>query len=135
MSKIPQVTAQAEVDKWLEAKKITGKKLDSLKDNVEALVDGIEDGSLVLREDMHFVLKLKFPLTNSDGKETLTELVFKPRLTIKEVNARMKGVKPSDADARVIRYVGALTDQPSAVLENLDTGDNAMAQQFASFFL
>ncbi len=134
--KIPLETAQAEVQSWLDYKKVSDQKQKNLKENTDIMAHAIVDGRLVLRaEDMHFVHALSFAVKNASGKETVSELVYKPRLTVKDVNDRMKGVKPADGDARIVRLVGAITGQPSAVLENLDTEDNSLAQQFASFFL
>ena len=132
--KIPLKTAQAEVESWLDFKKVKSQKRENLQDNIDNMVDNIVDGSLILREDMHFVQTLLFPM-KYEGKETLKELVYKPRLQLREINVKMKGVKPTDADGRIVGYTRALTDQPAAVITNLDTEDNTLAQHITGFFL
>ena len=133
--KIPLETAELEVEKWLDHKRVKPKKRENLKENIEVIVDNICDGSLVLRDDYHFVQTLSFPVKNAAGEEKVKELIYKPRLMVRDINAKMKGVKANDPDGRVVSYIAALTDQPAGVISNLDTEDNSLAQQFASFFL
>ena len=93
------------------------------------------DGTLVVEKDFKLTHTLVFPITNSDGKETVAKLTYKPRLMVRDINVKMKGIKAGDNDGRVVGYVAALTDQPSGVLTSLDTEDNGLAQAIAMFFL
>lgn len=136
MSKIPLKTAQAEVDKWLDFKKVKTQKRENNKEQIELIVDAVCDGTLVLDEKtLVFTHKLLFPLGNSDNEGTIKELTYKPRLMVRDINAKMKGVKANDPDGRIVSYVSALTDQPSGIIASLDTEDNSLAQQIVSFFL
>jgi hypothetical protein len=47
----------------------------------------------------------------------------------------MNGVKPSDAEGRLLGYIAALTGQARAILEELDTADKKIAMSIAIFFL
>lgn len=132
--KIPLSTAEAEIEKWLDFKKVKERKRENLKENIDYMIDSICDGSLILRDDMHLVQKLSFPM-KADDKDSITELVYKPRLQLREINVKMKGLKPTDADGRIVGYTRALTDQPAAVITNLDTEDNTLAQHITGFFL
>ena len=62
-------------------------------------------------------------------------LVFKPRLTVGQINAKMKGVKASDVDGRLVGYIAALTAQNTGVIAKLDAEDNKVAQSIVMFFL
>ena len=133
--KVTRKVAELEVNKWLDHKKVKDKKRENLQDQIDIMVDSIIDGSLVLDQDFKFTHQLSFPIENSNGETTVKSLTYKPRLSVKEINSRMKGIKANDPDARVVGYIAALTDQPRAVLTDLDTEDNAVAQAFATFFL
>lgn len=135
MDKITEEVARREVGKWLDYKKVKDKKRENLEAQIDVIVDNIVDGTLVLDSDHKFTHTLSFPLTNAKGEVTLKSVTYKPRLTVKEINSKMSGIKASDADGRVIGYIAALTDQPSAIIANMDTEDNSLAQAFATFFL
>ena len=133
--KVTRKVAELEVTKWLDHKKVKDRKRENLQDQIDIMVGAIIDGSLVLDQDCKFTHQLSFPIENAKGEVTVRSLTYKPRLSVIEINAKMKGVKPTDADARVVGYISALTGQPSAVLTSLDTEDNSLAQAFATFFL
>ena len=136
MAKIPLETAQAEVDKWLDFKKVKDQKRENNKEQIELIVDAICEGTLVLDEKtLVFTHKLSFPLGSSDKEGTIKELTYKPRLMVRDINAKMKGVKAGDSDGRIVGYIAALTDQPSGIITSLDTEDNSLAQQIVAFFL
>ena len=133
--KVTRKVAESEVNKWLDYKKVKDKKRENLQDQIDVMVDAIIDGSLVLDQDFKFTHTLSFPIENAKGEVSIRSLTYKPRLSVKEINSRMKGVKANDADARVVGYIAALTDQPAAVLTSLETEDNSLSQAFATFFL
>ena len=133
--KINLKTAEAEIKKWLDYKKVSPKKRESLQDNIDNMVDCIVDGTLVLQDDMKLLHTLSFPLENDKGEVTVKELIYKPRLQVRDINVKMKGLKPTDADGRIIGYTRALTDQPAEVIKSLDTEDNTLAQHITGFFL
>jgi len=134
MSKIPLEVAQVEIEKWLDFKKVKTQKRENNKEQLELITDAICDGTLVL-DDKTFVFthKLLFPLGSGDS-EKIKELTYKPRLMVRDINAKMKGVKANDPDGRIVSYIAALTDQPSGIITSLDTEDNSLAQQIVQFF-
>ena len=135
MSKIALDVAKADIDKWLNYKKVKPGKRESYSDNIEKMIEAVQDGTMIVEKDHKLKYKLAFPLKNSDKEETVTHLTFVPRLTVREITARMKGIKSGDADARVMGYVAALTNTPAGVLGDLDTEDNSICQAIATFFL
>ena len=134
--KVTPEVAKKEVDSWLDYKKVKPKKRENLDAQIEVFVDAIVAGTLVL-DHQNFVFKhtLSFPLENSKGDITVTSVNYKPRLSVKQINAKMKGIKPTDADARVLGYIAALTDEATEVLTRFDSEDSSIAQAFATFFL
>lgn len=131
--KVPLKVAKKEMDNWLDHKKVKSKKRDDFAEHIETIVEGICDGTLTLDpKTFEFTHKLSFPL-GDDGN--ITELKYRSRMMVEEINSRMKGIKANDVDGRIVRYIAALTEQPSAVVSKLDTEDNSLAQAFVQFFL
>ena len=131
--KVSLDVARQEMDKWLDYKKVKAKKRESFSEHIDTIVEGIVDGSLSLDDKtMVFTHTLSFPV-GKDGN--ITELTYRPRLMVQEINAGMKGVKANDVDGRIVRYIAVLTEKPSAIISNLDTEDNSVAQAFVQFFL
>ena len=132
---ISKDVAIKEVDRWLDYKRIKPRKRENLSDNIEAMVDAVMDGTLVLEKNYDWTHNLTFPLENDKGEVTVDKLSYKSRIMVRDINSRMKGIKAGDGDARVIGYVSALTGEPAGVLNTLDTEDQAIFLHIATFFL
>lgn len=132
MSKINKEMAVADVNKWLDAKKISQSKRELQKDSIDSLVDAITEGWLMLNADTAFVMKLKFPL---DGEDPLEELTFKTRVRTEQIKNHLKGVKATDIDGRLLAYGAALTSQSSTLINKLDTEDQSLVQSISVFFM
>lgn len=127
---IPRDKAVEELEKWLEAKKISGNKRRSNEDMEEELVDAIEDGYLILNDDNTWTQKLKFPIDNAN----VSELKHAFRINIGVLNTKLRGTKIDDIAKRVQIYVSVLTDQPNAIIGSLDTVDYSIASTIATYF-
>lgn len=135
MSVVAREVAEQEVNKWLNFKQISPSKRSAKQDAINALIENIEDGDLVLKEegeDLFLVQTLKLP---TKGELPLTELRYRSRLDIGKLNNRLKQIKGLDPFASVVAYVAALTDQNSAVIQTLDTEDYSISQNIALFFM
>lgn len=125
--------AQQEIDKWLDFKKVSPKKRETNKDSIEALVDAIIEGTLVLKDETKVLVHtLRFP---TEGEDPIKVLEYKPRLKMDAVHAHLNSVKSSDADGRVAAYIAALTTKSKTVVKAMDTEDYSIAQSIAIFFL
>lgn len=125
-------TAQQDIQKWLDFKKVSEKKRENLNDSIEAITNAICEDKLILTESNEFVQKLSFPV----GEEKIIDsLKYKPRITIGNIQDNMKNVKPGDSDGRISAYIAALTGQPTAVIKKMDSEDYSVAQAIAIFFL
>lgn len=132
MDKITREVAEAEVNSWLDYKKIGQEKRETYKKNIDNMVEAIMDGWLMLQEDKTFKHLLKFEV----GEEKkVTELSYTPRITVSKINTAMKGVPSNDGDARILAYAHALTGTAKGILSKLDTEDYNISQAIVLFFL
>lgn len=129
MSKVSQEVAEREVNEWLDFKRIKTSRRKDLEDQIEGLVNLVMEGDMVILEDKTIELALGQPL---DSKSKLT---FKPRLSLREVQPRLREVKPGDADGRLMAYICALTGESMGVLGLMDTVDYTACTNIAVFFL
>lgn len=134
MQKVTIETAIADVNKWLDYKKISEKKRLVQKDQIDTLVDAVVEGNLILNEDNSWKQILKFPL-EGEGNLALKELTFKPRIGVSEAQIQLQKFKSSDADGRVMAYVLALTRTATELIKKLDTEDYSVCQGIAIFFI
>lgn len=130
---IDESVAQEEVNAWLDHKRIKPRKRKANEDAIAELVDGVVYGQLTINQETFVITQhLEFPI----GDEVKTsELEFKPRVRVADVNSKLKAVKAGDVDARLLAYASALTGKPVALLAKMDTIDNTLAQNIAVFFL
>jgi hypothetical protein len=124
--------AQAEVEKWLNYKKVSPGKREKQKAQIDVLVDSFAEGSLVLNEDFSITHNLKFPIGENDS---IKELKYKPRISQGEVHVYLQKFKNDDVDGRVLAFVLALTKQPQEFIKRLDTEDSTISQGIAIFFI
>jgi len=136
MAKVDREVAQDCVDAWLEARRIKPKKREEKKESIEAIIDAVEDGVIMIDPDTNEITQmLDFPVQNSDGVVTVKELVYKPRLTVLERDKGIKGVKADDGFGLVHGYISAMTDTPKQVLKSLDMQDYNVCQNLATLFM
>ena len=125
-------TARVEVEKWLDFKRVRESKREANKETIDALVEAVSEGQLVVNEDHSLTHTLDVP---TGGETALTSLTYKPRLTVQDTHSKMKGVKANDVDGRIIALVSALCGKPASLEGKLDTSDYSISQNVALFFL
>ena len=128
---ISKEVAQNEVNRWLDSKRIGGKKRIAYEKTIEELVSYVEDGTLILNENNTWVHKLLFPI---ESEKTTSELVYKNRLNVDEVTNGLKGADGSPQDM-VKCYVSLLTGKVKGIINKLDTQDYSVCQSISVFFL
>ena len=125
--------ATDEITKWLDSKGVRAKKRKENEDSIEELIESVEEGYLIVDDETNeLVLELATPL-GSEGQ--IKEFRFKPRLTVGEVHPFLKKLKVGDNDGRLLAYAQALTGQPAAVINSMDTGDQGLIVTITLFFL
>ena len=135
MAIVNKKMAQDEVSKWLDIRRTKEGKREDMADSIEDLEGYFEEGILTLSEDGKLTQKLEDPLKNAEGTVTLKELVFVPRIRLKDVNSNMSGVKSTDGDGRLLGYASALTGVNRRIIENIDYDDWKISQTIITFFL
>lgn len=125
-------SATAEVEKWLDHKKVSAEKRAGHKDAIDILIDGLVTGVLCMTDDFHFIQKLTHPLGE---KGMITELKFRPRIKVGDIQKLLTANKAGgDPHVAVSCYIAALTNQPIAVIRALDTEDYHIGQRLSLFF-
>lgn len=135
MNKIAKEVAVQEVNDWMDFKKIKDNKRAESAQQIEELVTAIENGIITIDENKNIIHTLEFPITNNAGEQTVTKLTYKPRLNVKQLNDKLKVVKGTDVDARIMAYATALTSEMAAIIGNLDTEDYRITSSIVMFFL
>jgi hypothetical protein len=133
---IPKEIAEVEVKGWLDFKKVKESKRADNKKNIEELVNGVAEGSFIIdSETKQIKYKLMFPVKNDKGVETVTELIFEPRVIAKKISDAIRGVNSEDTFGFFNGYAQALTGQPKNVIAQLDSEDYNMIRNILVFFM
>jgi hypothetical protein len=133
--KVSAEVARQEVEKWLGTQRILPKKREALAAQIDTIVEHLMYGSMHFNEDGELTYVLAEPIKSDDGSVVLSELKFKKRIRVAELQAQTKNVAPEDADGRVIAYLAALTGVPKGLFPKLDISDYSVAQSITLFFV
>jgi hypothetical protein len=135
MTTISQDVASKEIQRWLDAKKVSASKRTAMADSIDALVNAVQDGNLIVSDDGTELTQI---LNYEVGSENpLKQLKFKLRISVDELHKRMVGsqVKSTDTDGRLRAYASALTGQSYVNIGNLDSSDYSITTTVVTFFL
>lgn len=124
---ISKEVAQADVERWLDFKKVRASKREKLSSQIDKLVEYVEDGIASIDENCVITQELTHPL------EQVSKLTFKPRITVGELALYTKSAGTIEEQMACI--VQALTSQAKGVINNLDSEDLAFGNIVALFFL
>lgn len=135
MAKVARIVATEDFERWLQYKKINDRVRQENIQFEEKIIDAIEDGILIINDDLKMEFSLQFPINNDDSTVALDKLIFKPRITVQQLNVKLKPVKPGDTEGMKIAYIAALTDQNSGMIAKLFTEDSTICQAICMYFL
>jgi hypothetical protein len=136
MNKVARQVAELDFTKWLDFRKVGVKKRADSKAQEDEIIAGIESGEIVIEENFYITQKLQHPITNPQGEVTVSELKFKPRIFVKELNAKLRALPTqSSPDDRIAGYIAALTEKPFALVGELDTEDYRLSSNIVMYFL
>jgi hypothetical protein len=136
MGKVKFDIAQDSVNEWLDHKRISANKRESLQGMIDNMVEAVVSGDLALKEDMTWEHVLIFPPKNKEGVETIKSITYKPRISEIDLAPHKRTVKGNDFDASLKRTILALTGQAIGVINNLDSStDKQIADSIAVFFV
>ena len=128
---LAETVASMETERWAKHKRLRPKKRETYKDSLRNMNDAFVDGLLTMDDKCNITFHLQFPV--GEGGKT-TELVFVPRLSVEQINDKLKTVDTDDSEGRIIAMVSALTGKPAAVVSKLDSEDNSICSAIAVFF-
>jgi hypothetical protein len=133
MSKVSEDVAEKDVNRWLDAKKISDDKRQSMSDTIKEMVGYVKEGNLIISDDGKITQVLNFEIGEEDK---VSELQYQNRISVDDIHKRMIGsqIKAGDVDGRIRVYVAALTKKPYALIGKLDSTDWSVASTIASFF-
>lgn len=130
IEKVTRDAATIEITGWLDKKKIYESTREAQKDSVDLLIDAMVNGDLTLDQTTNELThKLLFPL------EDVKILKYRARLNDSILRPHLVGVKPSDADGRLLAHTAALTNEAKGILSQLDSADKKIMMSIAIFFL
>ena len=130
---VPIEQARAEVNGWLDHKKIDADTRNAQSAAIEKLAKYVSEGKIVIGDDKKMVVTLNFPIEVA-SKEIPT-LTFKPRVTVGETKDKLAAVGVGDFDGKCMAYVQAATGMQQQVLDGLDSTDAALCSLIALFFM
>jgi len=132
--KVSLEQATKEINQWLDGKKINPRKRADNEKLIETLIDGVVYGQLVFDKETNTITQhLDFPIIG-DGA-SIDKLTFKARVQQWEVKSRIAKTKQGDSFGIIGAYIAALTGQPEAILDKLETTDFSLCQAIAVFFV
>jgi len=121
--------AEADVTRWLNHKKVFDSTRNEHKDKINLLIEGIQNGVLVINEDFTITHKLLHPL---DG---VTELTYRARINDNMLRDYYKGVANDDGDERLRAVIGCLTEKARGIIAKLDSLDKKLSIAIGIFFM
>ena len=131
--KVSEEVAEQDINLWLEARKTSDTKRKSMESSIKEMINYVIEGKIIVKEDGSLKQILDFPI----GDEVrITELDFKNRISVGDIQKRMTGNKiaSGDIDGRLMVYACALTGKAFAQISNMDSSDYSVTSTVASFF-
>lgn len=126
--------AEAEVNKWLELKKVAERKRVDFAEQIENLIDAVMAGNLLFDDEGNIIQKLKNPIKGEDGKVTLDQLKYSPRVRMEDVRVQLATVKQNDTIGMVFAYMAAATKVQRGVLKEIMSDDFNTCSAIMGFF-
>lgn len=126
--------AEAEINQWLESKKVFPSTIESQKDSIEVLIDAMTMGNLVYGDESKPDAEKQFKHILLHPLGDVTELVYKNRLNDRMLQPFLKGVDPRNSDERLNATIAALTDRARGIIAGLDSIDKKICNAIAIFF-
>ena len=137
-SKVNKEVAEKEVLAFLKYNKIRERVIKKHQDNVDAIVDLIMDGDMVVDNEKHSITyKLPFPILSLDGTPIYSEICIKNRVTLQTFSEAFNSIsaKLEEGIARVMAIIAAASGLNVNLLKTLDMASFSAIQNVAVFLL
>jgi len=136
--KLTDEMALVQLEEWIVSK-CGQKKFDQTEETtLDILVDAMQEGLLVLKDDGRASYKLKYAVDgDQDGTKVkvLTSLDFKSGLKYKTIKHMIKRVDSTDNVGMALVYTAGLTGVAVPILEELEMWDLTRLQLLTVFFV
>ena len=133
MGVVKREIAEKEVNEWLAYKKVPDAYIKGSQMYISGIIIAIEEGTFTINETTKEIThKLKFPIGSGDLQ--ISELKYKPRLTVAAIQANVSGLGVTDLTGRTLGIIAALTGLPRTEIAAMDSEDLRPASDVAAFF-
>ena len=129
-NEVSKEIAVADVNRWLDLKKVSSKKREDLDSDIKSIIGFVEEGVLSIDENCIITHKLKFPFGNDKLIETLS---YKVRVSADDLTDGQKGVT-TGADL-IAANIATLTGKVKATIKKLDSEDYSVCKAIVAFFM
>ena len=131
IEKVSKEVAEKDINAWLDYKNVKATKRESFKAQIDLLTESIQSGEVEV-DDKTFTItqKLNTPIEGLG----ITELTYKPRLSVGEMRRGATNVKPMDFVGNVVANIATATGKGMSVIDKMDSADYDVAQAIAVFF-
>lgn len=129
-NEVSKEIAVADVNRWLDLKKVSAKKRELLSSDIESMICAVEEGYLSIDEKCIIKHKLKFPIGENNSIEDLT---YKVRVSADDLTDGQKGVT-TGADL-IAANIATLTGKVKATIKKLDSEDYSVCKAIVAFFM
>ena len=127
---VSKAVATIDIERWLDLKKVSAKKREDLKGEIDSMICFIEEGVLSIDENCIITHQLKFPIGENDS---IKELTYKVRVSADDLTDGQKGVT-TGADL-IAANVATLTGKVKATIRKLDSEDYSVCKAIVAFFM
>lgn len=131
-NKVDEQTAEKELNRWLEAKRVPARKREQNDQVLTTLAGAIQDGRLIVTDTGQITVKLLYPIGN--GGE-IDRLDFSNRIKAKQVRKMKVNDDAFDTMGQVMAIAAAATNNSMKLLGELDNEDYSLIQSIAVFFM
>lgn len=133
MGVVTKEIADKEVNDWLLWKKVPDAYIKGSSLYINGISIAVQEGTFVIDPDTKVIThKLKWPI--GSGEFMITELKYKPRLTIAVIQSNISGVALSDLTGKSLSIIAALSGVPRTEIAPMDHEDFRAASDVAAFF-
>lgn len=130
-----QELATAEVEKWLEQKKIKPRRRTASQASIDNIIEAVQYGDAVINADNTIDVKLSFPICDSNNTPVHASLHFKSRVQVDALLKAYDKEKANSIDAQLLVIIAELTDLPFTIITKMEPVDLTLAKSIGVFFM
>ena len=125
---VDQATAEAEVQRLLDRKKVFPKQRERLAPAIEQVVEAMTYGLVTINDDGSITQKLLEPING------IEEIKYASRIEPITINRRIQNLKVDNVTNRFLVYLSTYSNQMETIFLNMEPSDRSTADSIAFFF-